>query len=139
MSNLIEAALGLLGSFHDEVSSWTNQGLLTSIEGHIAQIENAAQEDVRAGETAVKSVLADLYGAFHGHPAAPAAPAPSEPAPVAAPTPAPVAPAPVPAAPVAAPVAADPTPAPTTTEASSAPSSTPSASTDTAAPASPSA
>jgi hypothetical protein len=133
MGTLAEAALTALRGFAGEVSTWTNQGSLVSIENHIAQIESAVAQDVHAGETAAKAVFADLYGAFHGHIAsaeaatvyttpAPAAPAPE---PVAAPIPAPVADVPAaPAAPVAAPVAADPTPAPSITEAvSSAPSS----------------
>lgn len=148
MGTLAEAALTALRGFAGEVATWTNQGTLVSITGHIAQIENAVATDVHAGETAAKAVLGELYGAFHGH--APAEPAPT-PAPVTSSPTAPVAPATggvvtatgpilvgesgdgciVPPAPVA----ADPTSAPSTnTEASSAPSSTPSDSTtDTAA------
>jgi hypothetical protein len=150
MGTLAEAVLAALRGFASEVGTWTNQGSLVSIEGHIAQVESAVVQDVHAGETAAKAVLADLYGAFHGHIAAPVeAPAPA--APVITPIPGAnltaTVPVPaqtltvtqnpdgtasaVPAAPVAAPVAADPTPAPSpTTEASSAPSSTSSASTD---------
>jgi hypothetical protein len=135
MSNLISAALGVLSSFRDEVAGWTNSGLLKTVEDHIAQIENAAETDVHAGETAVKAVFGELYGALHGHAAVPVVPA----APVVEPAPAPVVEAPAPAEPVAAPVAVDPTPAPSTTaEDSSAPSSTPSTSTEPAtAPATP--
>ena len=135
---LAEAVLAALKGFADEVSTWTNQGSLISISGHIAQIENAVATDVHAGETAAKAVLAELYGAFHGHAVTPIADAPAAVVPVAEPIPAPVAEAPVPAPvePVAVPVAVDPTVAPSTTpEASSAPSSTPSTSTDPAAPA----
>jgi hypothetical protein len=138
MSELIKAALGVLTSFRGEVATWTNQGLLTSIDGHIAQIETAAEQDVRAGENAVHEVFSELYGAFHGH-AAEAEPV-EEAAPVETPAPvvepAPVAPWQAPAEPVTAPAATDPTPAapesPTTTEAS-ATSSTPSNETSTSA------
>ena len=132
MSELISAALGVLSGFRDEVTSWTNQGVLKTLDDHITQIKTAAAEDVHAGETAVKAVFGELYAALHGqNVAAPAAPAaPAEPESPAAPA-EPVAPSPAAASPTA-PVAADPTPAPsTTTEASSAPSSTPSDSTST--------
>jgi len=113
-----------LKGFADEVSSWTNQGSLKSINDHIATIENAAAQDVHAGETAAKAVWAELYGAFHGHDTEPLAEAPAAPAPAVEPAPAPEPVTSVPAEPVAAPVAVDPTPAPSTTEAvSSAPSS----------------
>lgn len=147
MGTLAEAVLAALRGFASEVGTWTNQGTLVSIEGHIAQVESAVVQDVHAGETAAKAVLADLYGAFHGHTPA-EAPAPAAPvvtpvpgaATATATVPTPVQTVTVPAEPVVAPVAADPTPAPsTTTEASSAPSSTPSASTETAAPAAPTA
>ena len=128
MGTLAEAVLAALRGFASEVGTWTNQGSLVSIEGHIAQVESAVVQDVHAGETAAKAVLADLYGAFHGH-APTEAPAPA--APVAEPTPAPV--AETPAAPAAAPVAADPTPAPTTEAVSSAPSSETSTASSTAA------
>lgn len=118
--SLADSTVAALKAFADEVSSWTNQGSLVSIAGHIATIENAAAQDVHAGETAAKTVWAELYGAFHGHATEPIAP-------VAEPAPAPVA---------VTPVAVDPTPAPSTTpEASSAPSNTPSTSTDPATPA----
>lgn len=118
--SFLDATLEALRGFAGEVATWTNQGSLVSIEGHIAQIENAAAEDLHAGETAAKAVWADLYAAFHGH--HPAAPAPQ-------PEPPTVTEAPAGSA------AADPTPAPsTTTEASSAPSSTPSDSTTDTAP-----
>lgn len=69
--SLADAVLTALKGFANEVATWTNQGSLVSIEGHIAQIANAAAEDVHAGETAAKAVLADLYGAFHGREATP--------------------------------------------------------------------
>jgi hypothetical protein len=131
--SFLDATLEALRGFASEVGTWTNQGSLVSIEQHIAQIENAAAEDLHAGETAAKAVWADLYTAFHGHATTPAAPVTG--GPVAGSTvlvgesgPELAVP-PTEAAPVA-PVAADPTSAPsTTTEASSAPSSTPSDST----------
>lgn len=70
--NLADLTLNALKGFAQEVSTWTNSGVLHSIEGHIAQIENAVAADVHAGETAAKTVLADLYSAFHGQAAAPA-------------------------------------------------------------------
>ena len=122
--SLADVTLAALRGFATEVSTWTNQGSLTSIGDHIAQIENAATQDVHAAETAAKAVWAELYGAFHGHAPTPLTPADPAHAAVAEP------PAPVVAPAPAEPVAADPTPAPsTTTEDSSAPSSTPSDST----------
>lgn len=133
--SLADATVSALKAFATEVNTWTNQGSLMSINSHIATIENAAAQDVHAGETAAKAVWAELYGAFHGHDTTPLAAAPA--APVVTPVPgaatagsggpAPVFETPVtvpaPAEPVAAPVAVDPTPAPSTTEAvSSAPS-----------------
>lgn len=142
MGNLIDSALAVLNAFRSEVSTWTNQGTLTSIDGHIAQIVSAAEQDVHAGETAVKAIFGDLYSAFHGHGQADpvAQPAPETPTPAAASsTPQPSTSSSTEAAPSPSPVAVDPTPAPSTTEASSAPSSTPSTSTTEppAAPASP--
>jgi hypothetical protein len=129
MSELISAALGVLTSFRGEVAGWTNQGMLKTVDDHIAQIQNAAELDVHAGETAVKEVFAELYGAFHGHTAAAAAPAAPVEASVAPPATVTSVPAPTETAPPAT-APADPTPAPsTTTEGSSAPSSTPSTST----------
>lgn len=84
--SLADFTISALKGFAQEVSTWTNQGTLLSINGHIAQIENAAAEDLHAGETAAKAVWADLYSAFHGHEATPAE--------------APTAPASAPAAPV---------------------------------------
>jgi hypothetical protein len=81
---LAEAVLTALKGFSIEVATWTNQGSLVSIAGHIAQVESALAQDVHAGEIAAKAVLRDLYGAFHG--AAPVVPV----APVDAPAPAPV-------------------------------------------------
>lgn len=73
--SLADAVLSALSGFKDEVSSWTNSGLLVSIESHIAQVEHAVATDVHAGETAAKAVLAELYGAFHGStPVEPVAP-----------------------------------------------------------------
>lgn len=145
MGTLAEALLAALHSFQSEVSTWTNQGLLTSIGGHIAQVENAVATDVHAGEAAAKTVLSELYGAFHGQaPAVVTEPAPGI-ATAGSGAVTPVVPAlvlnepaaePVPAAPVA----ADPTPAPSTTpEASSAPSNEPSTSTEAPAAAEPTA
>lgn len=148
---LADAVLSALKGFATEVATWTNQGSLLSVTGHIAQIENAVAQDVHAGETAAKAVLGELYSAFHGHTAEPAAPAPETPlatgglvtqAPTVLPSEtgaetvvqAPVAADPTVAAP--APQATD-TPAPSSTD--SAPSitesSTPSASTATDSPA----
>lgn len=154
--SLADAVLSALKGFAGEVATWTNQGHLVSIQGHIAQIETAVVTDVQAGETAAKEILAELYTAFHGHAAAPP-PVPAEPtsAPaeptivqlsptanagsgIVSPAPTvqtitlPAAAAPAAETPTAepAPAAADPTPAPdTTTEASSAPSNTPSTAT----------
>lgn len=130
--SLADAVLSALRGFATEVATWTNQGSLVSIAGHIAQIENAVATDLHAGETAAKAVLADLYSAFHGNnPVEPvAAPAPA--APEAPPatgglvTSAPVTiPSSTPETVVTAPAAADPTPAPleAPATASSAPSS----------------
>jgi hypothetical protein len=77
--SLADAVLSALRGFATEVSTWTNQGTLTSISGHIAQIENAAATDLHAGEIAAKAVLADLYSALHGH-APEAQPVPTPPA-----------------------------------------------------------
>jgi hypothetical protein len=125
--SLADTTVSALKAFATEVNTWTNQGSLVSINSHIATIENAAEQDVHAGETAAKAVWAELYGAFHGHDTEPLAEAPAAPGPVAEAAPAPVAAAPVgtiPAEPVASPVAVDPILAPsTTTEAFSAPSS----------------
>jgi hypothetical protein len=66
-----EAVLAALRGFAAEVATWTNQGSLVSIAGHIAQVESALAQDVHAGEIAAKAVLRDLYGAFHGAPAVP--------------------------------------------------------------------
>lgn len=75
---LADAVLSALRGFAGEVATWTNQGTLFSITGHIAQIENAVATDIHAGETAAKAVLTDLYGAFHGHnPAEAATPLPT--------------------------------------------------------------
>jgi hypothetical protein len=129
--SLADSTVSALKAFAIEVGTWTNQGSLKSIGDHIATIENAAAQDVHAGETAAKAVWAELYGAFHGHDTEPLAEAPAAPAPavepvVAAPLP-PVGgtdATPRPTVVASAPVAVDPTPAPSTTEAvSSAPSS----------------
>lgn len=72
---LADAVLSALRGFAGEVATWTNQGTLFSITGHIAQIENAVATDIHAGETAAKAVLTDLYGAFHGHNSAEPTPA----------------------------------------------------------------
>jgi hypothetical protein len=161
--SLADAVLESLRGFAAEVSTWTNQGSLTSISSHIAQIESAAATDLHAGETAAKAVLGELYGAFHGHQGAEPGPTPPAAAsapqtastssattgtstPVSAPSSAsasgsPAQPAPTmasePGPEVTVPDTGshvDPTPAPGTTGgASSAPSNTPSASTDTPA------
>lgn len=86
--NLADATLNALKGFAQEVQTWTNSGVLHSIEGHIAQIETAVATDIHAGETAAKAVFADLYGAFHGQAVTAASPETPAPAAPAAPTPA---------------------------------------------------
>lgn len=79
--NLADLTLNALKGFAQEVSTWTNSGVLHSIEGHIAQIESAVTTDVHAGENAAKAVWADLYGAFHGQDVTPVSPDQPAPAP----------------------------------------------------------
>lgn len=64
--SLADAVLSALNGYKDEVLTWVNQGHLTSVEQHIAQVKNAVETDLQAGETAAKEVLAELYSAFHG-------------------------------------------------------------------------
>lgn len=96
--NLADFTLNALKGFAQEVSTWTNSGVLHSIEGHIAQIESAVTTDVHAGENAAKAVWADLYGAFHGQDVTPVSPDQPAPAPSVVESNAAAAPVPTPAA-----------------------------------------
>jgi len=113
--SLLDDLRNLLARHLAHVNSQTQQGTVRWIEDHLNRLDAVVSNDIAAGEAKVHEILGELYAATNAPtPAAPAepaeaAPAVSDPAPVATdPAPAvPAEPEPVPADP--APAASEPT------------------------------
>lgn len=79
--SLLDEARSVLTAFREHVATWTNSGMLVTIDGHLDRLAAVVEGDVQAAEEAVKGVLGELYSALHGGAPAeapPEAPAPSE-------------------------------------------------------------
>ena len=108
--SLLDDLRNLLARHLAHVNSQTQQGTVRWIEDHLNRLDAVVSNDIAAGEAKVHEILGELYAATNAPtPAAPAepaeaAPAVSDPAPVAT-DPAPA----VPDAPAPAPAASEPT------------------------------